>query len=84
MNQNKKIEIKMIVNQDDIDMQKYPQEQTVTGVVYAYASLGQYEIQRECEETLDNIYHMLSDDIKEEIKQLAPNFCKERKYDIEG
>lgn len=84
MNQNKKIEIKMIVNQDDIDMQKYPKEQTVTGVVYAYAALGQYEIQRECEETLDNIWHMLSDDIKEEIKQLAPNFCKERKYDIEG
>lgn len=77
---NEKIEIKMIVNRDDIDMQKYPQKQTVTGVVYAYASLGQYEIQRECEETLDNIWHMLSDDIKEEIKQLAPNFCKERKY----
>lgn len=80
MNQNKKMEIKMIVNADDIDMQKYPQEQTVTGVVYAYANLGQYEIQRECEEALDNIYHMLSDDIKEELKELAPNFCKERKY----
>lgn len=77
---NEKIEIKMIVNRDDIDMQKYPQEQTVTGVVYAYAALGQYEIQRECEETLDNIYHMLSDDIKEELKELAPAFCKERKY----
>lgn len=80
MNQKKKIEIKMRVNAEDIDMQKYPQEQTVTGVVYACADLGQYEIERECEETLDNIWHMLSDDIKEEIKELAPSFCKERKY----
>ena len=84
MRLSNQMEIKMIVDRDKVDMQKYPEEQTVTGVVYAYAALGQYEIQRECEETLDNIWHMLSDDIKEEIKQLAPNFCKERKYDIEG
>jgi hypothetical protein len=70
----------MIVDADDVDMQKYPEKQTLTGVVYAYANRGQFEIQRQCEEALDNIWHLLSDDAKDEVKEIAPDFCKERKY----
>ncbi len=78
LGKDREIEIKMIAKASEVDMQKFPDKQTVTGVIYACAEKGQFEIQRECEEALDNIWHLLDDEAIETIKEIAPNFCKER------
>lgn len=78
MSLSRNIEVKMIVKAGAVNMLLYPAEQTLTGTVYSCAALGQFNIQRECEEALDNIFHLLDFESIELIKELAPNYCKER------
>ena len=60
------------------EMKKETREITITGTLHFWGEKGQMTIKGEAEEALASILMDLSPAEIEEVKKIAPNFCKEQ------